>query len=154
MAGTKTKVGILIHLREVNDFRLYLNKIKIEAASLGANLMIVIDETQYKVAQYFNPLDIKVYKFDTLDQAEKKFKSIKKVYLEPQRVMGKYKSQSLPDFDHPKSCIYITGPDAGTIPIKSRDRQKWVHIPVSIDKGIFYAETALILTLYDRLTKI
>lgn len=146
-------IGVLIHLQEVPDFQAHLTKIRIETTSLGANLMVIVDHTQYHTASYFHTDDIKVHIFNTLEAAEAHFAKLPKIYLEPLRVSGKLKSTPLPKLKHPPSCLYITGPNTASIPTTGREKATWAHIPMATPNGVFYAETALVLALYDRLVK-
>jgi hypothetical protein len=147
-------IAVLIHLRDqVPDFQAYLNQISIEAQTLGATHLIIVDQTQYHIAQYFQTDKLKLKLVDSLEAAEKNFPKLTPIYLEPQRVTGRLTSTPLPDLKHPPDVLYITGPDPASLPTQGREKAIWVHIPMATENGVFYAQTALILTLYDRLVK-
>lgn len=146
-------IGACIHLRYVPDPHTYLDKIRIESTALGATDLIIIDETKFNMGSYFTTQEMNVHVFDKLEKAEEHFSDVEWVYLEPQRVLSELVSISLYDFVHPESCIYTTGADENLIKIVGRENKMWVHIPIAIKHGVFYAETTQILALYDRSIK-
>ena len=147
-------IGVCIHLQYVHDPDTYLNKIRLESTALGATDFIIIDNTNYNMGSCFTTHEMNVHVFDILDEVEDHFSDVDFVYLEPQRVLGELVSIALPDFVHPENCIYVTGPDQSTIYRMGRENKTWIHIPIAIDHGVFYAETTQVLALYDRSVKL
>ena len=148
-------IGVAVHLRHHDNFNaeFYFTNLRLALASFGVTDFIIIDETRYKMSQYFKATEFNVHTFNKLIECEEHFKNDAEfVYLEPDYINN---TKSLHDFKHPESAIYVVGSDKSTIPMKGRENACWIYIPTKVDAGYsMYAETAIMFPLYDRSVKL
>lgn len=132
-----------------------IDRIIFNARNLGATHVFMIDKTQYKIGQYYQHSDSQIafQRFESLEELEKTYPKVKFIYFENARALEKAGIESytlLPDFAHPSRAIYVVGTETGGIPISGREDKIWVSIPVEN----LWAEGAINICLYDRLTKL
>ena len=150
-------IGAAVHLRYHDNFNseFYFTNLRLAFTSFGVTDFIIIDETRYKMGSYFKATEFNVHAFNTLKECEEQFsKEAEFVYVEPYYINSE-NNVSLHDFVHPESVIYVAGADVSTIPIKGREKKKWIYIPTKeqVEGYSMYAETALLFPLYDRSVK-
>lgn len=148
-------VGVLFHL---TDWEQYpgtdnpQNTIKQwfqHAMAFGVDTVIMVDETTYKIGQYYkhNRSDIDFKRYESLDECIEDNETINFVFLELKDI-----ASSLKDFQHPTdNVIYVTGPNHNSI-TSSYEPYEWIQIETKSDHAL-YDQMASVITLYDRLRK-
>lgn len=131
-----------------------VDRIIFNARNLGATHVFMIDQTKFKIGQYYEHSDSQIafQRFESLEELEKTYPKVKFVYFENARALEKAGIKScalLPDFAHPSEAIYVFGTETGGISISGREDKIWVSIPVEN----LWAEGAMNICLYDRLIK-
>jgi len=142
-------VTIAFHFRESSDPRNYIEKWRINAEALGADLAI-IDTSRFKIAEHYSHEKVKVYK--SLEEIEEANNNI--VYLESSYFLEKV---SIPytwlhNFKHPESAVYVVGDNYAAIQTRGRKDKIWVSIKCPKGTTLF-ADTVAMIALYDRLLK-
>ena len=77
-----------------------------------------------------------------------------RVFLEPRTELQNPNTTWLHEFDHPKDCVYVFG-SAHYNPTMNhcRAQDHVVTIKTIQDKGVLWADQALVITLYDRMQR-
>ena len=77
-----------------------------------------------------------------------------RVFIEPRTAHQNPDTTWLHEFNHPSDCIYIFG-SAHYNPTMQhcREQDTVVSIKTNDDKGVLWADQAMCITLYDRMTK-
>ena len=152
-------IGIAFHFQDpqTNFFSgimdTVLDRIIFNARNLGATHVFMIDQTRYRVGQYYQNSDSQVVlqRFESLQELETAYSNVPFAYFENVRALEKVGivSTSLPEFIHPSDVIYVFGTDSGGLQALGKESKTWVSIPVEN----LWSEGALNICLYDRLVK-
>jgi len=142
-------VAIAFHFRESPDPLNYIEKWRINAEALYAKL-IVIDTSRFKIAEHYSHKKVKIYR--SLEEVEEDYTEI--VYLESPYFLERANIPYiwLHNFEHPESAVYVVGDNYTAIQTKGRENKTWVSIKCP-KNTILYADTAAMITLYDRIVK-
>lgn len=125
---------------------------------LGADTLILIDKTTFKVLQYYthNDPDITYLSYDDFTEVEEAFPEASIVYLEDKYFLDEnnIEGTNLLDFKHPSGdVIYVVGPNYGSLEVLEARKDKiWVYIPTNPRYALF-ADITMFIVLYDRLSK-
>jgi hypothetical protein len=145
-------IGATIHLRwnDNDNPQYYLANLRMACQNLGVTDFIIIDQTKYKMGSYFTAQGFNIHTFDRLEECEEHFKNDAEfIYLEPNTINPE-NNISLHDFEHPDSAIYVVASNFSSISTIGRENKKWTYIPMAVENAGFYAETAIVIALYDR----
>jgi len=142
-------VTIAFHFRESSDPRNYIEKWRINAEALGADLAI-IDTSKFKIAEHYSHEKVKIYK--SLEEVEENYDEI--IYLESSHFLEKagIPYAWLHNFRHPESAVYVVGDNYAAMQIKGREDKTWVSIRCP-EGTTLYADVVAMIVLYDRLLK-
>lgn len=126
-----------------------MHKWRHNSCALHVDKLVMIDSSTYKIGKYYNHTssDISFERFETLDDFLNQYTGTV-VCLEI-----KDGASTLCDFVHPEGDVaYISGPNHSSI---SSDIvvDHWVKIPSNLNYPL-YDDSAIMVTLYDRLVKI
>lgn len=140
---------IAFHFREAPDPREYIEKWRMNAEALRADL-IVIDISRFKIAEHYSHHRVKIYK--SLEDLEEIYDNI--VYLESPHFLEKANISYtwLHNFKHPDSAIYVVGDNYAAIQTRGRQNKPWVSIKCPRGTTL-YADIVAMIVLYDRLLK-
>lgn len=126
---------------------------------LGANKIIMIDRTEFKIGKHYKHNDSNIL-FEYYESLEDLYNTnnnsdSKWVFFEGEKYLtqGNVTSMSsLKNYTHPQDVYYVFGPDFSAIDIYSYNNADWVYIETETDNPL-YAMSAASIVLYDRLVK-
>ena len=97
---------------------------------------------------------VKLIEWETYDEFFEANQDMTRVFIEPRTAHQNPDTTWLHEFDHPEDCVYIFG-SAHYNPTLShcREQDTVVSIKTLDDKGVLWADQAMCLVLYDRMTK-
>jgi tRNA(Leu) C34 or U34 (ribose-2'-O)-methylase TrmL len=135
--------GIILYMPK-NDFN--IGHVLRSAHCFGANFITIIGKRySYAATDTYNTTnEIPLF---TVSEFHK---NIIPHNYEPIVVEITPESESIIQFKHPKQCVYIFGPEDGSIPIEISQKYKNIHIPTN---GCMNLGMCAHVTLYDRMYK-
>jgi len=126
----------------------------------GVDNIIMIDQTTYKIGQYYkHPVIDPVFTYhQSLQELEDANPTATFVYFEQKSFLDSLgiTSTILTDFVHPdpstNDVIYVVGPDSKSVPTTGRESATWVSIPAVVDQ-MYWAEQVAGVVIWDRYNK-
>jgi len=125
------------------------------AKFLGADKLIMIDKTTFRIGQYYRHADseIEFERFERLEEAEAVHPDAAWVFLENKKALDAagVSCTRMDKFAHPVGdTIYVVGADSGSHDIVTgREEGIWINIPAPD----MWSEAAMAICLYDRRIK-
>lgn len=157
-------ITVLFHLTDfdpiygIENPRTYLNQWIQTIKAFGVEKLILIDNTEFKLSNYYTHRDSTFLfeKYNSLDEAINLYQSNSWIVLESYDILNinELNSTNLINFIHPISnVIYLFGPDFGSVSYNNINNKYPVYIQM-VNQNPLYAISAVSIVLHDRISKL
>jgi hypothetical protein len=141
----------------IENPRTYLNQWIQNIKAFGVDRLIIIDNTEFKLSNYYTHRDSTFLfeKYNTLEECLEIHSGEMWVVLEALQtfIVHNIEPTSIQNLTHPiDNVMYLFGPDFGSISYESILNKKMAYITMN-DNHPLYAISACSVVLHDRLVK-
>ena len=114
-----------------------------------------VDEWHMAPVSGIRPAEpVKLIEWETYDEFFESNQELTRVFIEPRTAHQNPDTTWLHEFEHPEDCVYIFGSAHYNPTLQHcREQDTVVSIKTLDDKGVLWADQAMCLVLYDRMTK-